>query len=126
MSQEKPNGNGKLPTDFVPKKFLFVSDVGCIGDLAYQVKTEGHLVKYAIQDKHEKNVSDGFVDKVDSWEKEKDWADVIVFDDIGFGAAAERLRKEGKAVVGGTPLSDRLELDRDFAQDELRKAGVNT
>jgi phosphoribosylamine--glycine ligase len=105
---------------------LFVSDVGCIGDLAHLVKTEGHLVKYAILDKHERNVSDGFVDKVDNWEKEKDWADVIVFDDIGFGAAAERLRKEGKAVVGGTPLSDRLELDRDFAQDELRKAGVNT
>jgi phosphoribosylamine--glycine ligase len=66
------------------------------------------------------------VDKVEEWEKNVEWADVIVFDDIGFGAAAERLRKEGKAVVGGTPLSDKLELDRDFAQEELKNTGVNT
>lgn len=109
-----------------PKKFLFVSDIGCIGDLAYQVKSEGHQVRYCILDKHEKNVSDGFVDKVDDWEKHTDWADVIVFDDIGFGSAAEKLRKEGKKVVGGTPFSDKLELDRDLAQEELRKVGINT
>jgi phosphoribosylamine--glycine ligase len=120
MSGEKTNGNP------VPKKFLFVSDIGCIGDLAWQVKNEGNAVRYAIQDKHEKNVSDGFVEKVDDWEKHTDWADVIVFDDIGFGAAAERLRKEGKKVVGGTPFSDKLEFDRDLAQDELRKVGINT
>ena len=109
-----------------PKKFLFVSDIGCIGDLALQVKNEGNVVRYAIQDKHEKNVSDGFVDKVDEWEKNTDWADVIVFDDIGFGSVAEKLRKEGKKVVGGTPFSDKLELDRDLAQEELRKVGINT
>jgi phosphoribosylamine--glycine ligase len=121
MSGEK-NGNGNGGA----KKFLFVSEIGCIGDLAYQVKTEGSPVRYCIQDKHEKNVSDGFVDKVDDWEKHVDWADVIVFDDIGFGSVAEKLRKEGKAVVGGTPLSDKLELDRDLAQEELKAAGITT
>jgi phosphoribosylamine--glycine ligase len=127
MSGEKTNGNGKsVSPDGTGKKFLFVSDIGCIGDLAAQVKSEGNPVRYCIQDKHERNVSDGFVDKVDDWEKHVDWADVIVFDDIGFGSVAERLRKEGKAVVGGTPASDRLELDRDLAQEELKNAGVNT
>jgi phosphoribosylamine--glycine ligase len=111
---------------FSPKKFLFVSDIGCIGDLALQVKNEGNLVRYAILDRHEKNVSEGFVEKVDDWEKHADWADVIVFDDIGFGSIAEKLRREGKKVVGGTPFSDKLEFDRDLAQDELRKVGVNT
>ncbi len=127
MSGEKSNGNPKNGgADASAKKFLFVSDIGCIGDLAYQVKSEGSVVRYFIQDKHEKNVSDGFVDKVDDWEKHADWADVIVFDDIGFGGIAERLRKEGKKVVGGTPFSDKLELDRDLAQEELRKVGINT
>lgn len=116
MNGDKTNGH----------KFLFVSDIGCIGDLAYQVKSEGNSVRYFIQDRHEKNVSDGFVDKVDDWEKNVDWADVIVFDDIGFGSIAEKLRKEGKKVVGGTPFSDKLELDRDLAQEELRKVGINT
>lgn len=120
MNGDKTNGNSGT------KKFLFVSDIGCIGDLALQVKNEGNQVRYAILDKHEKNVSDGFVDKVDDWEKHTDWADVIVFDDIGFGSVAEKLRREGKKVVGGTPLSDKLELDRDLAQEELRKVGINT
>jgi phosphoribosylamine---glycine ligase len=127
VNGEKSNGNGKTHSlNGDARKFLFVSEVGCIGDLAYQVKTEGHAVRYCILDKYEKNVSDGFVEKVDNWEKHTDWADVIVFDDIGFGSVAERLRKEGKAVVGGTPGSDRLELDRDLAQEELKNAGINT
>jgi phosphoribosylamine--glycine ligase len=125
MSGEK-NGNGKNGTSDGARKFLFVSDIGCIGDLATQVKSEGNHVRYCIQDKHERNVSDGFVDKVDDWEKHVDWADVIVFDDIGFGSIAEKLRKEGKAVVGGTPQSDKLEFDRDWAQEELKNAGINT
>lgn len=119
MSLEKPpqEGNGK--------KFLFVSDIGCVGDLAYQVKLEGHQVRYQILNKWEKSVSDGFVDKIDNWENHVDWADVIVFDDIGFGSQCEQLRKKGKAVVGGTPFSDKLELDRDLAQEELQKCGIN-
>jgi phosphoribosylamine--glycine ligase len=108
------------------KKFLFVSDVGLIGDLAYVVKNEGNDVRYCIRSKADKDVSDGFVEKTDDWESLKDWADVIVFDDIGFGTVAERLRKDGKAVIGGTAASDRLELDRDFGQGQLKRAGLQT
>jgi len=127
MSHERANGNGKSQNSHLePKKFLFVSEIGCVGDLAYEVKREGNQVRYAITDKYEKTVSDGFVDKVDVWEKHTNWADVIVFDDIGFGSQAEKLRRDGKAVVGGTPFSDKLELDRDLAQEELKKAGLTT
>ncbi|HUO42654.1 MAG TPA: phosphoribosylglycinamide synthetase C domain-containing protein [Methylomirabilota bacterium] len=109
-----------------PKKFLFISDEGLIGDLAYAVHNEGNEVRYFIRNKSEKDISDGFVEKVEDWESMKDWADVIIFDDIGFGAVAERLRKEGKAVIGGSVTSDRLELDRDFGQEQLKKAGLQT
>src|SRR5215213_7965090 len=124
MNGDKGNGQSKISSlaELGTKKFLFVSEIGCIGDLAYAVKNEGQQVRYCILDRHEKNVSDGFVDKVDKWEESVDWADVIIFDDIGFGAVAEKLRRDGKAVVGGTPLSDRLELDRDWAQEELKAA----
>ncbi|OVE77071.1 phosphoribosylamine--glycine ligase, partial [bacterium F11] len=127
MGNDKPNGNGKNGnSNGHGKKFLFISEIGCVGDLAYQVQSEGSKVRYCVLDKYEKTVSDGFVEKVDDWEKSVDWADIIVFDDIGFGSAAEKLRREGKAVVGGTPLSDKLEFDRDFGQEELKKAGINT
>ena len=63
--------------------------------------------------------------KTEDWEKDVDWADVIVFDDtLGQGEKAVALRARGKAVVGGTPYTDRLEDDRSFGQEELKKAGV--
>ncbi|MEM3690304.1 MAG: hypothetical protein QXZ40_01065, partial [Candidatus Micrarchaeia archaeon] len=109
-----------------PLKFLFVSYEGLIGDLAWQVKKEGSEVKYYIKEKSEKDVCDGFVEKCEDWKGWEDWADVICFDDIGFGQIAEDLRKEGKLVVGGSVYTDKLEDDREFGQEELKKAGVNT
>ncbi len=121
-----PNGNAQMVAEEKkPKKFLFVSIEGLIGDLALAVKKEGNEVRYHIYDKAEHDVCDGFVDKCDDWHPLVDWADVIIFDDVGFGAVAGELRKKGKAVVGGTPYTDKLEDDRLFGQDELASAGVN-
>src|SRR6478736_3345735 len=107
------------------RKFLFVSLTGLVGDIAWQVLKEGHEVRYFIGDAEEKDIADGFVPKTDDWERDVDWADVIVFDDtLGQGEKAVALRARGKAVVGGTPYTDRLEDDRSFGQEELKKAGV--
>ena len=109
-----------------PKNFLFVSIGGLIGDIAWQVQKEGHAVKFFIEAENERDIADGFVPKTNDWRADVDWADVIVFDDtLGQGAKAEELRKAGKLVVGGTAYTDRLEDDRSFGQEELRKAGVN-
>jgi len=106
------------------RKFLFVSDEALIGDLAWQVKKEGHEVKYYIHSKKERDVTDGFVDKTEDWQSLIDWADVLVFDDIGFGEMADKLRAKGKAVVGGSVYCDKLEDDRNFGQDEMKAAGI--
>ncbi|HXH18786.1 MAG TPA: phosphoribosylglycinamide synthetase C domain-containing protein [Chitinophagales bacterium] len=107
------------------KKFLFVSYDALISDIAWEVVKEGHDVKYWIRDKESKDVADGFVPKVDKWEKEIDWADIIIFDDVlGMGTWADEMRKKGKLVVGGTPYTDKLEDDRTFGQEELKKYGV--
>ena len=92
-----------IPADF-PKKFLFITIDNLIGDIAWHLIKEGHKVKYYIQDQGERDIADGFVPKVDDWKKEVDWADVIVFDDVlGQGAKAQKLREQGKFVIGGTP-----------------------
>lgn len=107
------------------KKFLFISISSLINDIAWLIQKEGHKVKFYTEDKLEKEVANGFIPKVKSWKKWVDWADVIVFDDVlGQGAIAKKLRKQGKLVVGGTPYTDRLEDDRSFGQDELKKYGV--
>src|SRR5579871_4876954 len=108
------------------KNFLFVSLTGLISDVAWQVSKEGHEVRYFIADKKERDIGDGFVAKTKDWEKDVDWADIVIFDDtLGQGERAQALRARGKKVVGGTPYSDRLEDDRSFGQEELKKAGVN-
>jgi phosphoribosylamine--glycine ligase len=106
-------------------KFLFVSPEALSVDLAHLLRQEGNDVKFFVQSATEKDVGDGFVEKVDSWEDQVDWADVIAFDDIGFGRAAEKLRAEGKKVVGGSAYTDRLENEREFGQQELAEAGVS-
>jgi len=116
-----------------PHNFLFLSlDAALIGDVARQVHEEGHEVRYYIEAESDREIADGFVPKTDDWRAEVDWADVVVFDDVwvgdevGTGALAEELRAEGKAVVGGTPNTDRLEDDRGYAMDVLEDHGVAT
>jgi phosphoribosylamine--glycine ligase len=108
------------------RKFLFVSLSGLIGDIAWRVIQEGHEVRYSIDSADERDIADGFVPKSEDWQRDAEWADIVVFDDtLGQGARAEALRRAGKAVVGGTEYTDRLEDDRSFGQEELKKAGVN-
>ena len=107
------------------KRFLFVSIDALISDTAWQVAREGHDVRYFIENAKDKDIADGFVPKSKDWKKDAEWADIVVFDDVlGQGEKAEALRKQGKAVVGGTPYSDRLEDDRAFGQEELKKVGI--
>jgi len=108
------------------RKFLFNSLTGLIGDIAWQVSKEGHEVRYFIKEERERDIADGFVAKSDNLEKDTEWADIVIFDDtLGQGEKAQEVRAMGKKVVGGTAYTDRLEDDRSFGQEELKKAGVN-
>src|SRR3989338_8884265 len=92
-------------------KFLFVSLESLSGDLAWTVKKEGHEVKAYIKEKGDIDVYNGIIDKIEDWKLFQDWADVIVFDDVEFGQIADKLRKAGKLVVGGSEYTDRLQMD---------------
>ena len=121
--------NGKNNGEHLPKnvfKFLFVSWESLSGDLAWQIKNEGHEVKIYVKNEDDKDVYDGFLDKVSDWKSHTEWANVIVFDDVGFGKEADELRKKGKLVVGGSEYTDRLEEDREFGQAEMKKMGMLT
>lgn len=110
----------------LPRKFLFVSWESLSGDLAWQIKKEGHEVKIFVKNEDDKDVYDGFLEKVDDWKKYIDWADVVCFDDVGFGKEADELRKTGKLVVGGSVYTDKLEEDREFGQSEMKRVGMLT
>lgn len=113
-----------MNNNFSFKKFLFVSWESLSGDLAWKIKKEGHEVKAYIKKEKDKDVLDGLIEKIDDWRNYIDWADVIVFDDCGFGEFADDLRSKGKLVIGGSKDTDRLEEDREFGQMEMKKAGM--
>jgi len=111
---------------FPQKKFLFVSHEALSGDLAWQVKKEGHEVKIFIESARDADVYEGILERWADWKKQVDWADVIVLDDTGFAKDADELRAKGKLVVGGSSYTDKLEEDREFGQNEMRAVGMTT
>jgi phosphoribosylamine--glycine ligase len=126
MAELKKPATTSQPTAPAKKqrKFLFVSLESLSGDLAWRIQREGHKVKAYIKSQTDIDVYDGFLEKVDDYKKFIDWADVIVFDDVGFGAEADALRKKGKLVVGGSSYTDKLEENREFGQSEMKRVGM--
>lgn len=122
--------NGNITTNGSPEirtalKFLFVSLESLSGDLAWTLKKEGHEVKVYIKSKSDHDVYNGFIDKVERWEEWVEWSDIVIIDDVEFGEMAEKLRKKGKLVIGGSVYTDKLEMDREFGQVEMKKHGIN-
>lgn len=108
-------------------RFLFVSIEALASNLAWQVRKEGHEVKFFIEKEDYREIGDGLLEKSSDWRADVDWADVVVFDDaLGQGTKALELRRQGKLVIGGTPYTDRLEDDRAFGQSELKRFGIPT
>lgn len=125
--KENKNGLVEQGVSSKPKyKFLFVSWESLSGDLAWQIQKGGHEVKIYIKNPDDADVYEGFLERVPDWRAAVNWADIVVFDDVGFGSQADSLRKNGKLVVGGSVYTDRLEEDREFGQHEMKRLGLLT
>ncbi len=110
-------------------KILFITTDLIAGNLAHIMTQEGHDVKLYIHEKQQRRNFDYLVKKTKNWKKEIDWVGkdgLIVFDDVGYGKIQENLRKKGYTVFGSSFLGDRLELDREHAQDIFKKHGFKT
>lgn len=108
-------------------KVLFISGELIAGDLAYQLKKEGCDIRIFIKEKNDRGCFDGILNKTNNWRKDLKWVGkegLIIFDDIGYGNIQDKLRKAGYLVIGGSGDGDKLELDRKYGQDVLKKMGV--
>jgi phosphoribosylamine-glycine ligase len=105
-------------------KFLFVSRFGDILPTALRIQQEGDEVTVYIDDEKHRGMYEGILETVSPLNpRYVDWADVVIFDHVGLGATADRIKKR-KPVVGGGEFNDSLELDRGFAFDVMRKHGI--
>lgn len=110
-------------------RILFVSYELIAGNVAYRIKQEGHDVRIFIQDKDRRDNFYNLLNQTDDWRKELAWVGtdgLIIFDDVGYGAIQDQLRKKGYTVFGGSLLGDRLEEDRLFAQHIFAQHGIPT
>lgn len=94
-------------------RILIVSKYGDGAGLAYQMKQEGQQVNLYIKEPHAKRVMDGLVNKVSSIEEGlKNKPDFVLMDMSGMGKLADDIRGKGFKVISGSPMMDKLELDR--------------
>lgn len=110
-------------------RVLFVLSEALIGaDLACRLKKEGHEVRVFIDSPHQSECLDGVVEKTLDWRGDLEWvgkSGLVVFDDVGYGAIQDDLRKDGYRVVGGSLAGDKLELNREFGQWIFSQYGMS-
>lgn len=97
--------------------------------LLHRLTEEGHEVKLYIKDPQRRECLNGLVEKTLNWRRELSWVGtdgLIIFDDVIYGTTQDRLRRAGYRVVGGSAGGDRLELERQHAQEVLAEHGITT
>src|SRR5437660_2777935 len=106
-------------------KILIHSNNGDFLGIAERMQQEGHRVSVFIKEPSCRAMGDGLVKKVGSlFEGVSDKPDAIIFDMSGEGETADRLRKAGLNVLGSSAFADKMELDRKFGIDLMRKNGI--
>jgi phosphoribosylamine--glycine ligase len=106
-------------------KFFWYSVKGYSLSLAQRVQEEGNEVVFYQEEVNKKSrgrVGKGIVPLADRLKVDPDA--VVVFDFTGAGKFADRLRKQGFPVVGGSLFADALEHDRLFATRLMAAAGI--
>ncbi len=124
--------------------FTFISKDGDTWSLAQRIKEEGNRTFVYINNPDKRAIGNGLVDKHSEQRVliEKDGAineevlqkvlyprpDCVVMDMVGegFGALADRMRKEGLSVIGDCAWADRIELDRPYGNKVMKSVGINT
>jgi phosphoribosylamine---glycine ligase len=109
-------------------RVLIVDDSGDgLLDLALRAKALGHNVLWFLRsfDPVKRPVGRGMIERVPEWQPHTRWADLIIFAANGrYMQDAERLRQEGRFVIGGNPQSAAWELDRIQGMAAFKRAGI--
>lgn len=109
-------------------RFLGIGEGNDLADMYRRIQQRGHDVRVFAADPDSRDIFRGMLDFTDDWERELEWAreGILIFEGTGWGETQDDLRRRGFHVIGGSALGDRLETDRAFGQEVLRKAGLLT
>lgn len=93
--------------------------------LAKHLADEGNRVWYFCQSHAYDNVGKGLDNPIRVWDYHPyiSRAAFIIFDMVGMGAGADRIRKTGRPVIGASEIADKIELHREIGQALMEDAG---
>lgn len=106
------------------KKVLIVTDEWLAPSLALCIKNEGYNVFLAA--KRPTNILKGTIKRIPYTERLEfaTQCDLIIYEDKSNGNEPTELRKQGLSVIGGDKLTDKLELDRTWANKLAKQCGI--
>ncbi len=90
--------------------------------LLNKIQEEDNEVRVVIQNEDYKSVYKGIIEQANIFWGDKDT--IFIFDFSGMGSLADRLKKEGHKVFGGSKWADKLEHDRMFGLNIMKKVGI--
>jgi phosphoribosylamine--glycine ligase len=107
-------------------KIAVISNGGFLLDLAYLLKLEGHTIDMYVQNLQALRLGQGLLGMKElSRDVSFDGYDMIIVDDVYYGNVADKLRKEGKIVVGGSVDTDVWENNRFVGMEVMKRCGID-
>ncbi len=103
-------------------RFLILSEGGDGVGLALRLKTEGHDARIWIRDPEAEQRGKGLVDCACEYQ----FGQTVVADCTGLGALLDKYREGDAKAFGGSSFADKLETDRDFAEEVMHRAEIDT
>jgi phosphoribosylamine--glycine ligase len=113
-------------------RFLGVGDWNDLGSIYLDLLEAGHEVRVYASEPEAADILAGMVPRVEDWRACLEWIraagseGIVLFETATRGAIQDDLRRAGFSVVGGSALGDRLERERGFGQEILRRCGLPT
>lgn len=101
-------------------KFHLLSDSGDGCGLMKRIQDEGNECTIEITDKNYSSSFEGILEKSNRAPE----GSIVIVDTSGMGEEADKLKKQGFKVFGGSKLADRLEEERDFGLQYMQEHGI--
>ena len=108
-------------------RVLLLDPAGALVDFGVRCLAEGHEVKQWIRPHGQERspIGRGIIDQVQNWQIHAKQADLIVLSDNAFQMRElEKFHEEGYPIIGTNMLGAKMELDRDYGQEIMRKGGL--
>jgi len=103
---------------------LSIDPSGLNLDWCLRCVAAGHTVKMYTKGSRASHIGQGLIDKVDNWKKYMDVADIIFSaDNLEFMQELDVYRKKGYPIFGPGKAAAKLELDRMYGQNVIKKFG---